>query len=192
MRVTRLASEHAPAFPAIPIGASNRELKMNAMTMAAGAAVLAVLAVGIGTKLGQESQPAAVAAPVRQTPIHVSYDEVARYPAHYLGKAVVFSGKVVQVINDTSDGAGLFMRVAVTKDKHGWWEIEDVVLLRYANPLKSDGRVLENDIIEFRGVFKGMRTYKAVLGQNIEKPLVTACDVRVISNPSPRAARDCT
>src|SRR5580765_7955790 len=33
--------------------------------------------------------------PVHQTPIHLSYDEVARHPEHHIGKAVVFSGKVV-------------------------------------------------------------------------------------------------
>jgi hypothetical protein len=131
----------------------------------------------------------APAAPTHQTPIHLGYDEAARYPERHIGKAVVFSGKVVQVLDE---GKSLLMRVAVTKDEHGWWKYDDIVLLRYRDPLKNDGRILDNDIVEFRGIFKGIQKYSALFGQNIEKPGVTACDVRVISNPNPRAPRDCT
>jgi hypothetical protein len=128
-------------------------------------------------------------APIHQTPIRLGYEEIARYPERHLGEAVVFSGKVVQVINE---GKSLLMRVAVTKDEHGWWKYDHIVLLRYRDPLKGDGHILENDIIEFRGIFKGTQNYNAIFGQSIEKPAVTACDVRVISNPNQRAPRDCT
>lgn len=101
----------------------------------------------------------------------------------------MFSGKVVQVLNE---GNSLFMRVAVTRDKYGFWQYDDIVLLRYRDHLKSDGRFLDKDIVEFRGIFKGVQNYNAIFGQTIQKPVVTACDVRVISNSSPRAPRDCT
>jgi len=135
------------------------------------------------------ASPTTTVAPLHQVPIHISYDEAARYPKHYLGQAVVFSGKVLQVLNESD---GLLMRVVVTKDEHGWWNYENVILLKYRDPLKSDGRILDNDIVEFRGIFKGIQNYKSLLGQTIAKPGVTACHVRVISNPNPRAARDCT
>jgi hypothetical protein len=129
------------------------------------------------------------AAPTHQAPIHLSYDEIARYPERHIGKAVVFAGKVIQVFNE---GKSLLMRVVVTKDEHGWWKHDDIVLLRYRDPLKGDGRFRDNDIVEFRGIFKGIQSYNAVFGQSVDKPSVTACDVRVISNVRPRDPRDCT
>jgi hypothetical protein len=148
--------------------------------------VIVVGGIAIGTStLNSRSAPSAPvpsapAAPVHQTPIRIAYDEVARYPERYIGKAVVFRGKVVQVLNE---GNSVLMRVSVNKNA-------DVVLLRYRDPLKSDGLILENDIVEFRGIFKGTQNYKSLLGQSIDKPIVLACDVLVISNP--RAPRDCT
>jgi hypothetical protein len=154
--------------------------------------VIVVGGIAIGTStLNSRSAPSvsisAPAAPVHQKPIILAYDEVARYPERYLGKAVVFRGKVLQVLND---GNSVLMRVVVTKYTDGSWKYENIVLLRYSDPLKSDGRILENDIVEFRGIFKGTQTYKAIFGQSINKPSVAACDVLVTSNP--RAPRDCT
>jgi hypothetical protein len=157
-------------------------------------AVIVVGGIAIGTStLNSRSAPSspvtisAPAAPVHQTPIRLAYDEVARYPERHIGKAVVFTGKVLQVLNE---GSSVLMRVVVTQDTRGSWIYENIVLLRYRDPLKSDGRVLENDIVEFRGIFKGTQNYTAIFGQSIGKPSVTACDVLVISNP--RAPRDCT
>jgi hypothetical protein len=155
--------------------------------------VIVVGGVAIGTStLNSRSAPSspvisAPAVPVHQTPIRLAYNEVARYPERHLGKAVVFTGKVIQVLNE---GNSVLMRVVVTWNPRGWWNYEDVVLLRYRDPLKSDGRILENDIVEFRGVFKGTQNYKAIFGQSIDKPSVAACDVLVTTNP--RAPRDCT
>jgi hypothetical protein len=149
---------------------------------------LALLAIIMAPKETMTAVPAAP--PTHQIPVSVSYDEVARYPAPYIGKAVVFSGRTIQVLNE--GGGTLLMRVVVAKDKHDLWDYDKVVILRYRDPLKSDGRVLEHDIVEFRGIFKGIQSYTAVLGQKIELPGVTACDVRVISKPSPREPRDCT
>lgn len=140
----------------------------------------------------KESTTAAPAAPmIHQTPMSISYDEAARFPTQYLNKAVIFSGKVVQVLNE--GGGTWLMRVVVAKDKkYDFWDYKKIVILRYRDPLKSDGRILENDVVEFRGIFEGIQSYTAVLGQKIEVPGVAACDIRVISNPNPRAPRDCT
>ena len=154
--------------------------------------VVGGIAIGAST-LNSRSAPSAPvpisapAAPVHQKPISVTYKEVARYPELYVGKAVVFAGKAVQVLYE---GNSVFMRVAVTKDARGSLIYENIVLVGYRDPLKSDGRILENDFVEFRGIFKGIQNYKALFGQSIDKPSVAACDVVVFSNP--RTLRDCT
>ena len=155
--------------------------------------VLGVIAVA-GSKLSQSlpsaAQPtSAPASPQRQRPISVGYDELARFPERYRGKAIVFTGKVVQALYEND---GPLLRVQVRKDEHGWWDWNSIMLVKYRDQIAGDGRILENDIVEFRGVFKGRFDYKAILGQTINQPGMTACDVRVISNAYPRPARDCT
>jgi hypothetical protein len=146
-----------------------------------------------------KSKPATVSAaiaapsppPVRhQRPIAVSYDELARFPERCQGQAVVLSGRVIQVARDSDKH--LLLRVAVTKNQHGWWEHDHAVRVKYRTPLAEDGRILEKDIVEFRGEFKGVVGYTAVLGTDVRKPGVAACDVRVISGTFSRPARDCT
>jgi len=152
--------------------------------------VIVVGGIAIGTStLNSRSTPStpvpisAPAAPVHQTPIFLTYDEVARYPERYLGKAVMFNGKVMQV---RDEGDSLLMRVLVTKATRGPLIYDNIVLVRYRDLLKSDGRILVNDIVDFRGIFKGTRYYN----QSIDNPSVAACDVVAITNPRP--PRDCT
>lgn len=97
----------------------------------------------------------------------ISYKKLARTPDKYEGKKVKFTGKVIQVIEDTYSTS---YRIEVTKGSYGIWD--DVVYVEYdGNPSK---RILEDDIVTFYGEFDGLYSYESVLGASITVPSVEA------------------
>jgi hypothetical protein len=58
-----------------------------------------------------------------------------------------------------------------------------------ASPL--GGRLLEGDIISFRGRSAGIVSYKAVLGQTIQLPAVAACEISDAASPFISAPTPC-
>ena len=95
----------------------------------------------------------------------LSYDELARNTESYIGQRVYYRGKVVQVVEQGGDKAVL--RVNVTEKEYGWWD--DTVWVNYKGP-----RVLEDDIVKFWGIIEGRRKYRAVLGNEVVIPEITA------------------
>ena len=98
---------------------------------------------------------------------HISFQALSRNPDNYKGKIVTFSGKVVQVQESGND---VVMRINVTQKQYGW---DDTVWVNYTK-VSKEGRILENDIITFWGQYKGIREYKAVMGNTISVPEITA------------------
>jgi hypothetical protein len=96
-----------------------------------------------------------------ESAMKVSYEEVFRNSDSYLSAPVYFKGEVIQVL-DGGDGT-YTLRINVTKGEYGWWE--DTVLVLYAGD-----RVLEEDIVDFVGIFTGPYTYESVLGGDITVP----------------------
>lgn len=94
----------------------------------------------------------------------VPYDDAARTPDAYQGESLVFSGKVVQVIEDSTMTS---LRVATD----GGWD--DVVLVQYENDL-LDFRVLEDDYVTAYGVYTGLYTYESAIGASITVPSLFA------------------
>jgi hypothetical protein len=106
-----------------------------------------------------------------------SYDDLARQPSAYVGTIVNFKGKVVQALES---GGKYLLRVNVTKKPYNIWS--DTVLVQFrASP--SGGRLLEGDIINFRGRSAGITSYTAVLGQTIQLPSVAACEISDAASP---------
>jgi hypothetical protein len=93
---------------------------------------------------------------------------IGRAIQSFLPQRVVFTGKVVQVLEMGSKTA---MRVNVTKGEYGIWD--DTVWVNYTRK-SGESRILEDDIIKFWGTVKGRRTYTAVLGQEITLPEIDA------------------
>ena len=95
-----------------------------------------------------------------------TYNELARTPDSYKGKKIVLTGEVVQVI-ESANGRNIELRVYM----HG--TDDDIIYVTYT--LKSDeGRILEDDILEIYGTFRGLVTYESVLGAPITIPCVDA------------------
>ena len=94
----------------------------------------------------------------------INYKTLARNPEQYKGEIVVYTGRVVQVMESGND---LSMRVSI--DDKG----DNVFLINYRK-LANEGRILEDDTLTFYGEFKGITKYKAVLGNEISVPEIKA------------------
>lgn len=90
----------------------------------------------------------------------ITYSQLARTPDDYLYKKVKFSGKVIQVIED-SDKVQIRLAVGGNYD--------NVILCEYTSSTVSS-RVLEDDYITVYGLSAGLITYTSTLGGNITIP----------------------
>ena len=99
-----------------------------------------------------------------------SFEGLVRRPDQYRGQRVQLTGKVIQSLQE---GENYMLRINVTQEKFGW---KDTVLVAYKNDSRSD-RIVEGDIVDFSGTSNGITSYKAVLGQTIQLPLITACRI---------------
>ena len=100
-----------------------------------------------------------------------SYNEVARHPDQYVGERVHFRGEVVQVLQD---GDSFELRVNVTSSGGYYTYWSDTVYVVYTRENASEGKILEDDIIDFYGEFYGEISYESVLGATITIPCVIA------------------
>lgn len=101
-----------------------------------------------------------------------SFEELSRNPENYFSLSidkgfneakVKFSGKVLQVIEDTDRNQ---MRLAIDSD------YDKVILVSYEED--RNNRVLEDDILTVYGNFNGIRTYTTVLGDERSIPFINA------------------
>lgn len=90
----------------------------------------------------------------------ITYDNLARTPDEYEGKAVCFSGDVVQLIEG---GEETQIRLAIDGD------YDKIILIGY-NPAIVSERVLENDNITIYGISMGIFTYESTMGGMISVP----------------------
>lgn len=99
----------------------------------------------------------------------VSYIDLSRNPNNYVGQNAVFTGQVVQV---QENGNAVTLRINVTKDKYGMWD--DTCYIDYQRKDSNESRILENDIVTVYGTIKGIKSYTAVLGNQISIPHIVA------------------
>lgn len=118
----------------------------------------------------EETQNALFAedAPVATVYLTIDYDAMSRDPANYEGKNYTFTGKVLQVMEQTeSYGTLVAMRVA-TKGNY-----DNVIYVIYLRP-DGESRILEDDRITVYGTSGGLYTYETVRGDEISIPLISA------------------
>ena len=90
----------------------------------------------------------------------ITYDNLARTPDDYIGKAVCFTGKVVQLIEGDGETQ---IRLAIDGD------YDKIILVGYDPSIISE-RVLENDNITIYGISMGIFTYESTIGGMISVP----------------------
>jgi len=100
----------------------------------------------------------------------VAFESLAREPSKYTGTTVMFTGKVIQAL----DQGGLYgnYRVDVTQGDYGTWK--DTIFVEYRRRSDTEPRILEGDIIRLYGAFKGLTSYKSIFGGTITLPRVVA------------------
>lgn len=97
----------------------------------------------------------------------ITFDNLARTPDEYKGKKVKFSGKVVQVIEGTSETQ---LRLAVNGN------YDKIIFCRVPKAKTSSTRILEDDYIHIMGVSNGLISYESTMGGNITIPDVSVDD----------------
>jgi uncharacterized membrane protein YcgQ (UPF0703/DUF1980 family) len=107
----------------------------------------------------------------------ISSDELLRDTEKYVGKRVVLTGEVIQVLEKDNN---VTMRVNITEkgtSQFTYWE--DTIIVEYTRP-SNESRILEEDIIQFWGTVKGRITYKAIFGQEVTLPEIAAKYITVV------------
>lgn len=92
----------------------------------------------------------------------ITYDNLARTPDDYIGKAVCFKGDVVQLLEGEGEND---LRVAINGD------YDQMVYFVY-DPNVIDTRVLEDDNITMYGIYYGIYSYESTMGTTISIPLI--------------------
>jgi len=109
----------------------------------------------------------------------IAFDSLAREPSKYAGTPVTFTGKVIQAQDNSRYAA---YRVDVNKGEYGIWK--DTIFVDYRRSSDTEPRILEGDIVRLYGNFKGLKSYKAIMGQTVTLPHVVASIVeRETSTP---------
>ncbi len=145
--------------------------------------LIVLVVIGVATDGGDDNQSAALPQEPTPTPIptptfdelrtgaaQLSYDDLFRNNERHVGKAVWFEAEVVQ-IEDARQGK-FVLRANVTQGEYFW---DDAVYLHYSGP-----RLLEDDIIEFVRRVEGLKTFRAILGNNVTIPEITEIASRLV------------
>lgn len=107
----------------------------------------------------------------------VTYAEVARDKNGLMSEKISVTGKVIQVM----EGDGLIhIRLATgISDYDGDYNSDDVYYIELTDDL-LETRILEDDILQIKGVSYGIYTYQSTLGGNISIPSLVADEVTTI------------
>jgi hypothetical protein len=137
-------------------------------------AISSVVAVGtlavLAYEFVQERQPAL--AELKKTAVSVPYDDLARKPEDHVGQIVRFRGKVIQSVPGEHNDKDVILIIWVGK---GLTSLNDVVYVEYQPDVRKP-KILKNDVVEFWGRFKGIKTPEANRG-NAEVPHVVAYEL---------------
>ena len=104
----------------------------------------------------------------------IDYTSLARNPNQYKGQDFVFTGEVIQVMENNNE---LTLRVNVTPKKYEYSNetyYEDTILVAYEYSSSYESKILEDDIITIYGKSAGTYTYESVMGSPVTLPAISA------------------
>lgn len=99
---------------------------------------------------------------------NIPYNDIARDPDRFIDRKVKYTGEVIQT---SETGSNIVLRINITENEYGYYE--DTVWVNYMY-IENEKRLLEDDIVKFWGEFKGLKSYKSVLGAKITIPEINA------------------
>lgn len=92
-----------------------------------------------------------------------TFDQLARTPDDFDFTKVKFSGKIIQVMEDSDTTK---IRFAVNDD------YDNIIYAELSSELTQNNRVLEDDYITISGISMGLLSYESTMGGNITIPSV--------------------
>ncbi|MBQ6404098.1 MAG: hypothetical protein IJI27_09360 [Oscillospiraceae bacterium] len=98
----------------------------------------------------------------------IAYKDLERKPGEYEGQKIRISGRVVQVCSEASSALYYSTYRVATAGTYA-----NVIYVKIDN-YGSGTRILEGDFLKLYGTFDGLYTYKAVRGNSITIPSMTA------------------
>lgn len=117
----------------------------------------------------QETQFFATQEDYKQACQTFSYEDISRYPDDYKGKLATYTGKVEQVRNYTGK---TWFRLGITEGEFDIWS--DMIFVEFQYDKNEKARILEGDILTVYGELDGIKTYTAVLGNEVQIPHLKA------------------
>jgi hypothetical protein len=99
------------------------------------------------------------------------YEMIASQPGKYIGQVVGFTGRVAQSLRD---GPKVGLRVEVSRGAYQSWT--DAVYVEFVSDGQGAG-FAEGSMVQFRGPFKGIKTYEKQLGGIVPLPTIAACEL---------------
>ena len=103
-------------------------------------------------------------APVAKIYLDLDFQAISRDPDAYTGKNYQFSGKVLQVMEESYDSYTLTAMRIATKGNY-----DNVVYVFYLRP-KNEARILEEDNVTVYAECQGLYTYTSTMGKEISLP----------------------
>ena len=101
----------------------------------------------------------------------IAYEQLSRTPDDYTGKTIQFTGEVVQLMENTSEGINE-IRLAVNGD------YDKIMYIAYEQSIMSE-RIIENDDITIYGWYYGIYQYESTMGQVISVPSAYANHIEI-------------
>ena len=108
-------------------------------------------------------------APKAKVYTSMDYDAVSRDPALYEGNMYKITGKVLQVLEGSSWGGTTTVNLRVSTKGYS----DNVVYVVYERP-DNESRILEDDRVTICGIYTGLYSYTAVMGNTITIPKIDA------------------
>jgi len=108
--------------------------------------------------------------PIKDRAIDVSYDELMRNSENYIGEIVYYRGQIVQVMEVSKDVYVLRVNI-IEKPNLG-----KTIWVNYEGK-----RMLEDDIIDLWGKFKGLKNYESIFGEQITIPEIDAIVIEFVT-----------
>lgn len=99
----------------------------------------------------------------------ITFDNLSRNPDDFFGSGVVFTGKIIQVIEGKNETD---YRIAIGNDYN---KVMLIAIEKESLVIKE--RLLENDIIRFQGISMGLYTYTSGMNIKITVPLVVVTKI---------------
>lgn len=108
---------------------------------------------------------------IKKNAVGVKYDDLMRNNEKYIDKIIYYKGEVAQVSEVSKNE--YVLRISVTQTEYYW---NDVIWVNY-----HGSRLLDKDIVDVWGKVTGLKTYTAVMGNEITIPEMEALNIELVT-----------